>query len=406
MRVTQCLSTLLAFASTGVLAGKNVVGYHLSWKKQYSDPMDLSLYTHINFAFGVPETDGSFTFDGESFLPELVSSLHSKGVKALLSIGGWSASHRFSNIVKNTNTSDNMVRSIVQYIKTHNLDGIDLDWEYPGRLGNACNVVDKDKDSANFLVFLKKLRSELAAAFGAGKKLVTLAVRVEPFDGPNGPLKDVSAFAAEVDFANLMQYDINGGWNKVTGPNAPLNFEPGVGAQVSFVSAIDAWTGAGWPAAKLNAGYAFYGKSTTTLKNMLCNATNQYQPQSNVVPLGDKHDAPWHDVCAGATANSGTWQWKHLLEQGVLSDPLTAKAPWVRQWDNTTQTPWLFNPKTKTYISYDDPQSLKIKADYAASKGLAGAMVWSLDMDSPSNDLLKTLRASVLNCPEKKKQRQ
>ncbi|KAJ2866956.1 hypothetical protein FB639_004981, partial [Coemansia asiatica] len=36
---------------------------------------------------------------------------------------------------------------------------------------------------------------------------------------------------------------------------------------------------------------------------------------------------------------------------------------------------------TKQFISYDDPQSLKIKVDYAASKGLAGTMVWSMNMD-------------------------
>ncbi|KAJ1886944.1 hypothetical protein LPJ66_009377, partial [Kickxella alabastrina] len=44
-------------------------------------------------------------------------------------------------------------------------------------------------------------------------------------------------------------------------------------------------------------------------------------------------------------------------------------------------TPWLFNPTTKQFISYDDPQSIKIKVDYAAAKGLGGTMVWSMNMD-------------------------
>ncbi|KAJ2462003.1 hypothetical protein GGI02_005562, partial [Coemansia sp. RSA 2322] len=92
-------------------------------------------------------------------------------------------------------------------------------------------------------------------------------------------------------------------------------------------------------------------------------------------------DAPWYDVCAGTTANSGVWQWKNLRGQGVLTSPSTAAAPWVRQWDSVSQTPWLFNPSTKQFISYDDPQSLQIKVNYAASKGLAGAMVWSINMD-------------------------
>ncbi|OAA55438.1 chitinase [Cordyceps fumosorosea ARSEF 2679] len=392
MRVTQYLSVLLAFATTGIL-GKNVVGYYPSWKKQYIDSMDLSLYTQINFAFAIPARDGSFSFDGDWFLPQVVSSLHSKGVKAVMSIGGWTGSNYFSLILKDATASANMIRNIIRYIQANNLDGVDLDWEYPGRLGDNCNAFDPQADSANYLVFLKKLRSQMDATFGARGKLLTLALRVEPFDGPSGPLKDVSAYAAVVDFGSLMQFDINGGWNNVTGPNAPFNFQPGgPGLQVSFVSSIDAWTAAGWPAAKLNAGYGFYGRATTALVDMRKDPNNQYQPQSNVVPLGDREDAPWYDACAGATANSGTWQWKHLRDQGVLSSPTTASAPWVRQWDSTSQTPWLFNPQTKTFISYDDPQSLKIKADYAASKGLAGAMVWSLNMDSPTNDLLNVIR--------------
>ncbi|KAJ2909235.1 hypothetical protein GGI21_002088 [Coemansia aciculifera] len=208
-----------------------------------------------------------------------------------------------------------------------------------------------------------------------------MAVRVEPFDVNGTPSTDVSAFAKVVDFANIMQYDINGGWNNVTGPNAPLNFETGKGTQLSFVSAIDAWTGAGWPANQLVAGVGFYGRATTASEDMTQDPTNQYQPQSQVVPLGDSDDAPWNDPCAGTTTNSGVWKWTNLRSQGVLTDPSTAAAPWVRQWDSVSQTPWLFNPSTKQFISYDDPQSIKAKMDYASSKGLAGAMVWSMEMD-------------------------
>ncbi|KAJ1867863.1 hypothetical protein LPJ57_005827, partial [Coemansia sp. RSA 486] len=142
----------------------------------------------------------------------------------------------------------------------------------------------------------------------------------------------------------------------------------------------------------LTAGIAFYGRSTIAKQDMTKDPTNQYQPQESVVPLGDSEDAPWYDVCAGSTANSGVWMWKHLRGQGVLSSTSSAAAPWVRQWDPVSQTPWLFNPSTKQFISYDDPESLKIKVDYAASKGLAGTMVWSMDMDY-NEELLSVINA-------------
>ncbi|KAJ2641181.1 hypothetical protein GGH99_008968, partial [Coemansia sp. RSA 1285] len=340
-----------------------------------SASIDFSKYTHINMAFGIPTASGTFSFDGDWFLPSIVSDLHSKGTKVLMSVGGWTGSNFFSNIVKDTGASTTLINSMVDYVDKNQLDGIDIDWEYPGRLGDTCNVFDKANDTPNYLKFLQSLRAAFDSKFGKKGKLITLAIRVQPFDVDGSPSSDVSEFAKVVDYGNLMQYDINGGWNNDTGPNAPFNFEQGKGLQVSYVSAIDAWTKAGWPAGQLTAGLAFYGRSTIAKEDMTKDPTNQYQPQDSTVPLGDSEDAPWYDACAGTTANSGTWQWKNMRTQGLLTSPSTAAAPWVRQWDSVSQTPWLFNPSTKQFISYDDPESLKIKVDYAASKGLAGTMI-------------------------------
>ncbi|KAJ2559050.1 hypothetical protein EV175_000510 [Coemansia sp. RSA 1933] len=384
------LLTVASFAlsmATNALANPLIIGYYPSWKKAQSAAIDFSKYTHINMAFGIPTASGTFSFDGDWFVPQTVSQLHAVGTKVLISVGGWTGSNYFSNIVKDSGASTTLINSMVNYIDTNDLDGVDIDWEYPGRLGDTCNVFDAANDTPNYLKFLTSLRAALTTKFGEGKKLITLAIRVQPFDINGAPTDDVSGFAKVVDYGNLMQYDINGGWNNDTGPNAPFNYEQGKGLQVSFVSAIDAWTKAGWPANQLTAGLAFYGRSTIALEDMTKDPTNQYQPQSSTVPLGDSEDASWYDACAGTTANSGTWQWKNLRGQGVLTSPDTAASPWVRQWDSVSQTPWLFNPSTKQFISYDDPTSLKIKVDYAASKGLAGTMIWSENMDY-NNELI------------------
>ncbi|KAJ2059867.1 hypothetical protein GGI17_004140 [Coemansia sp. S146] len=381
----------LSLASS-VFGGPVIMGYYPSWKRAQSATVDWSKYTHVNIAFSIPRQDGTFTFEDDWVLPQMISQVRAGGAKVLMSVGGWTGSNFFSTIVKDNNARSTMISSMVNYVKSNGLDGIDIDWEYPGRLGDNCNIFDEANDTPNFLKFLQDLRAAFDGAFGVKQKLITLAVRVQPFDINGVPSKDVAAFAKVVDFANLMQYDINGGWNTKTGPNAPFNFQQGEGLQVSFVSAIDAWVGAGFPANQLTAGIGFYGRSTIALQDMTKDPTNQYQPQAAVVPLGDSEDAPWYDACAGSTANSGVWQWKHLRDQGVLTSPATAAAPWVRQWDSVSQTPWLFNPSTKQFISYDDPQSLQIKVSYAASRGLAGAMVWSSNMDY-NNELMNVLHS-------------
>jgi chitinase len=120
---------------------------------------------------------------------------------------------------------------------------------------------------------------------------------------------------------------------------------------------------------------------------------SQYQAQSTVTPQGDQTDAYWQDPYCSADPGglSGQWQWKYMRSQGVLTTPTTAASPWVRYFDNVTQTPWLFNTNTKSYLSYDDPVSIGVKINYAVCQGLAGAMVW--DVSNDNGELLTAVNA-------------
>ena len=119
--------------------------------------------------------------------------------------------------------------------------------------------------------------------------------------------------------------------------------------------------------------------------------TNQYQPQvPGKLPKGDSFDAFWQDpYCSKDPGGmSGIWRYGNLRSEGVLTSPTKAASPWIRKFDKVSQTPWLFNPTNKTFISYDDPESIAIKVKYAKSKKLGGVMVWSVDEDSDNNELL------------------
>ncbi|RUS27988.1 glycoside hydrolase superfamily [Jimgerdemannia flammicorona] len=307
------------------------------------------------------------------------NQLRSFRLKVLLSIGGWTGSVYFTDIAASSTTRANFVAAVVALYKKYNLDGIDLDWEYPGRVGDDCNHWST-ADSANYLVLLKKLRAALPSG-----SLLTAAVPVNGITGPDGSaLSDAKEFAAVFDWVNIMIYDIHGAWDSVSGPNAPFRaLNDPTGSTFSVIQAIQLWQQTGFPASKIVVGTAFYGHSLTTTVDLSKNdPTNQYGAISSVVPPGDQTDAPWSDPCGLPAVYSGEWRWKYLRSQGVLTTPTTAASPWIRKYDTNAQTPWLFNPNTKIYISYDDPRSLAVKTAYTGCLGLKGVMAWELSQDN------------------------
>lgn len=87
--------------------------------------------------------------------------------------------------------------------QTFGLDGIDIDWEYPGRMGNDGNKVDPT-DTQNFLCFLQLLKATLPPS-----AIITAAAQTIPFAGPQEQsMVDVSQFATVLDWILLMNYDV------------------------------------------------------------------------------------------------------------------------------------------------------------------------------------------------------
>ncbi|KAI8058101.1 glycoside hydrolase superfamily [Syncephalis plumigaleata] len=347
--------------------------------------------THLNYGNFRLLEDGSYrpVIQTDAVLKDVVTKAHAKDVKVAISIGGWTGSRYFSPMTATAQGRKSFIDATVAFAKEYNLDGIDIDWEYPGRVGMACNVFDKENDTKNFLTLLEELRVALPK-----DKYISLAVRVQPFDGPNGPLADISKFAKPVDFINIMAYDINGSWGTTTGPNAPFKHPTAGGDPLSFTQSANAWISAGFPKEKILMGLPFYGRSARATVAASANAKTMYMPQLKPVPKGDRDDAPWAEPCPGAPqVLSGIWKWKNMREEGLLTTASKAGVGWERHWDNETKTPWLLNKRDGHFISYDDPQSIKLKTDYVRCNGMGGVMIWALNQDN--GELLDAIDAAM-----------
>ena len=65
----------------------------------------------------------------------------------------------------------------------------------------------------------------------------------------------------------------------------------------------------------------------------------------------------------------------------------------VRRWDEQARAPFLWNGATGSFITYEDPESIRAKMDYAREKRLGGVMFWELSQD-PDGALLEAIRAA------------
>ena len=402
-------------------------------------------------AFVLPAADFSLYFSQDNsidLLQRLVSNGHAAGTKICITIGGWTGSQYFSDAVATASTRATFSQNIVDMVNLYGVDGIDIDWEYPGQTGAAGNDVSSS-DSTNLLAFLKLLRSQLG-----DDKVISLATPLNVWYGSNGnSLTDVSAFAKYIDHILLMNYDVWGA-SSTPGPNAPLNIcadSDSDQPEANAVNAVASWMSAGMPASKIMLGVASYGyvsdSTATTLihkrkrntlsenesARKLAARTRSNMRGGNMMPRVDTgthqliaRDVNYSSGPASATsttssekvAQTSTSSVKDVNTSGDLSDftnseiefnqilqykalALSSTGAWygkngyTRKWDVCSSTPYLYNVAKSTVVTYDDPTSLKVKGAYAVSMQLKGLGMWDISGDTSDWLLTKGVRTGL-----------
>ena len=105
----------------------------------------------------------------------------------------------------------------------------------------------------------------------------------------------------------------------------------------------------------------------------------------------------------GDDSDGGQVQFNSLIKQGVLirQTPsssnnnivtFTASGGFTRFWDNCSSTPFLRNQKIGQVITYDDTESLGLKADFVRRYGLLGVNMFDVHGDSEQWDLIDSAR--------------
>ncbi len=326
--------------------------------------MPVELLTHVCYAFANVHEDGMVQLESGKDAANLdkLAALKRKNpqLRILLSVGGWGWSKYFSNAALTPQSRELFCESALALVRAHKLDGLDIDWEYPGNKG-AGNVF-RPEDRTNFTLLLRDLRAHMNREREGQRLQLTIAtgafklylVRTEPGE-----------FVRYVDYVNIMTYDFCGFGGKFTGHHTNLWQSPGdKNGGASTVGAVENHITVGIPPGKIVLGCAFYGKGW----------------EGGVDATKSGLFAPVNNKASKAFGAS----------YAKLVDGYIGKNGYVRHWDAKAQAPYLWNADKKTFVTYDDEESVAAKCTYARQRGLAGAMFWEYHGDK-DNRLLKTI---------------
>lgn len=367
------LSTLFGIAACPANASPPIAAYFNSGMPVAEIPADK--LSDIIFAFGEPN-DKNLCAPPTAVQLKTFSELRQlrrmhPGLRLLLSIGGWDAAPQYSDIALTAASRAAFTRSCIeQFVVRQGFDGIDLDWEFPVHGGMNKS---RPEDRANATALVREFRNQFDALSRKTKHHYYLTVATPAGTWQQGGAYSVSdsydlaALIPYVDWLNVMTYDMNNIFSPFSGFNTPLNADPRdptpepQRSRDNLIGAVSYFESQGVPADKIMLGVAFYGRGFTGVSPDNAGLYSKYQ--------GGFPETPWKTV-----------------RSKLLTSP-----DWVRYWSATAQAPWLYNSQQHIFFTYDDPQSLAIKADFARREHLRGIMIWVLGEDDVQNSLLNAL---------------
>ena len=319
--------------------------YYPSWRVYRKLPpstLQLDCINRVYYAFVRVNEDGTLrsldeyaddqipTDGTKGCIPALVNlKQRSPGLKALVSIGGGSGSKEFPALAAHETSRARFARACREFVDRYGLDGVDLDWEHP----------ENNVDGHNFIILLEALRQELPAP----RYEISAALPVGEY-----VLRhiDLARAARSLDYLNLMCYDFNGPWTELCGYQSQLlplsnnihDVHPCL--RRSGYAAVEYVTSRGFPADKIVLGIPAYARS-------FGGAYGVGQPFTSNAEI-DYIDLPR--------------DWIH----NASIDTDTGASFYVDRTENG-----------KGFVTFDVPETVKQKARFVKTMGLAGLFYWT-----------------------------
>lgn len=322
--------------------------------------IDAKKLTRVNYAFAnIAEgriVEGAPT-DAVNLAALTALKKDNPQLTVLVSVGGWTWSGRFSDAALTPASRAVFIDSVAAMITRYNLDGLDVDWEYPGMSGAGNTFRPEDKQTYTLLLKELRRRFDTMAVTLHHPLYLTIAAGASTEFLEHTEMGEVARY---VDTVNLMAYDYYEPEGGPTGNHAPLFTDPADPKAISADRSVREFEQAGVAAGKLVLGVPFYGHV-------------------------------WGQVPA---SNHGLFQPGQPVPNAYSNYSAIASTmlghDYTRYWDTAASVPYLYNADKQIFVSYEDAESLAAKCKYVKKRHLRGVMFWEYGGD-PSGVLLDAI---------------
>lgn len=287
----------------------------------------------------------------------------SSELKVALSIGGWTLSEPFHRMAADQTSRDKFVGSVIDFIHKWDLDGVDIDWEFPGHGGESGKWTDDDGKNFAYLIRDMKLGlTALGKITGKTYEVSSAVGATEAYINKIGVYyKLVNQY---IDNLYLMNYDYFGAWEKQLGHQSNLKPSSSLGANFSIEYAVKLLEEKGVNKDKIVLGVANYSRGAQA--PLYTSSPIKSGPINNVRVFGT-----WED-----TVIEG-----YDLFPNMAGSNMRGVNGWELRTDAEANADYFYNYGTQIFHSIDTPRTAYQKAKYAKENGLKGTFVWTVEQD-------------------------
>jgi len=337
---------------------KEVIGFFPSWMVANKAEVNPSRLTQlIYFGLGVNEKGELIQFNQEGnpvlewtyfnsdYFQKVKDEAQAGGTKVLVAIKSFDNA-TIDNLISNQAATDRLAKGLINLIKEHDLDGVNIDFEY---------VTDTDFPTGRFL---NRFLETLTLALHRQNPALIVSFDVNANAVLTDRAYDLVKIGQIVDQVILMAYDYHRASSSRAGPVAPLSAPKNENSIKKSLNSLQGRV----PFDKVILGIPFYG----------------YE---------------WQTVSAGnraeTVANSGA-----LATYKRVRELIASRSDVRFHWDDLAQSPWLTYRQSGAIkqIYYEDKRSVAAKLDFAEEQRLAGIAIWALGYEGYGEDLWQPIK--------------